>query len=581
MNEDIPDINKICVKTEGVAGAGKTTDAIKSIQEHTETSKTKGILMFSLTRATIQNLLNRMKYSAPCYTVHSFCLRLLKAQAALEHTQAPKILDGDQANRYLMEAIVANCPKDDPEEVKKGIMEMRTRGKSRKDYPEHYGIAMDKYLQRLESLNSTDFPGIIEKAYLRLHEPEIYQRYDGLYVMCDESQDFNPNFDWRIVDIIRRRSEQFWLYSSPSQEIYSFAGANYKKLCESLPDYTQTRILNKSHRCVPEIVEVAKHLGGHDARLMESCLDPSGYPTTWYELENHSLSLRMLVSTILAIKESNPSLTLEDFAILGRQKRELANIANQLKDYSSFGIRTRMVGSDPNIYKSISVCRFIDYLSIALNGGENVLDNILNYPNFGIREEEMVPVRGFRRLCWKDLEKVASDPASYTYKVYQRARFLLNYRENAKEIMQSGMSDEEKIHKLCFASGIQKCLTDQLMFDDSKKIDKICEDIAFHRDLKSYYDYMAEQSQKDDAEVGGINLCNYHSSKGREWNTVFLLESGDSTRNLTDETQVQALNTAYVASTRAMERLYIATESDRGYPDYLNFMRADRKMWYG
>ena len=119
------------------------------------------------------------------------------------------------------------------------------------------------------------------------------------------------------------------------------------------------------------------------------------------------------------------------------------------------------------------------------------------------------------------------------------------------------------------------------MFDDSKKIDKICEDIAFHRDLKSYYDYMAEQSQKDDAEVGGINLCNYHSSKGREWNTVFLLESGDSTRNLTDETQVQALNTAYVASTRAMERLYIATESDRGYPDYLNFMRADRKMWYG
>ena len=61
MNEDIPDINKICVKTEGVAGAGKTTDAIKSIQEHTETSKTKGILMFSLTRATIQNLLNRMK----------------------------------------------------------------------------------------------------------------------------------------------------------------------------------------------------------------------------------------------------------------------------------------------------------------------------------------------------------------------------------------------------------------------------------------------------------------------------------------------------------------------------------------
>ena len=34
MNENIPNINRKCVKTEGVAGAGKTTAAIKAIEEY-------------------------------------------------------------------------------------------------------------------------------------------------------------------------------------------------------------------------------------------------------------------------------------------------------------------------------------------------------------------------------------------------------------------------------------------------------------------------------------------------------------------------------------------------------------------
>ena len=451
MNENIPNINQRCVKTEGVAGAGKTTAAIKAIEEYSSNASpdSKGVLMFSLTNATIQNLLKRMKYAAPCFTVHSFCLRLLKAQAALNHTQAPKTLEGDVSKRYLMEAITSCCPKDDPDEVSKAIDAIRTKGKSRKDYPEHYGRALDMYRRKLDSINALDFPGIIERAYVELQKPDIYQRYDGLYVMCDEAQDFNPSFEWRVIDILRRRSMEFWMYSSPSQEIYSFAGANYRKLIETLPDYTEDRILNKSHRCVPEIVEVAKHLGGHDAHVMESCLAPSGYPSIWYESVNHSLALRMIVSTIQEIKDNKPNLTLEDFAILARGKGDLAKIAKELEWY---GVRTRMVGSDPNIYKNPSVVRFLDYLNIAFTGDERALDNIVNFPNFGIREEDMIPVRGARRLTWKDLEKVLEDPDKFAFRVVLRARFLLNYRRVSADIMSSDISDEEKIHKICEAS---------------------------------------------------------------------------------------------------------------------------------
>lgn len=579
MNENIPNINKVCVRTEGVAGAGKTTAAIKAIQEYSVNAdgNSKGILMFSLTNATIQTLLKRMKYAAPCYTVHSFCLKLLKAQAALAHTQVPKILDSDRAQRCLLEAIALSCPKDDPETVMKAIRDIRTKGKSRKDYPERYGMALDKYIQKLDSLGAADFSRIIELAYLELQKPEIYQRYDGLCVMCDESQDFNPNFEWRVIDILRRRSAEFRMYSSPSQEIYSFAGANYRQLIKTLPDYTDVESLNKSFRCVPEIVEVAKHLGGYDASLMESELEASGYPAVWYESFNHSLALRMIVSTIQDIQEKHPNLTLEDFAVLGRSKNELAKISKELEWY---GLRTRMVGSDPNIYKSTGVLRFLDYLNIALTDDERALDNIVNFPNFGIREEDMIPVRGARRLTWKHLENVVGNQDKFSPRVVKRCGFLLNYRCVSSAVLQSDMSDEEKIHKLCDVSEIVKNLADQLAYDEIKKIRRVCDNMSMHRDLGSYFEYMSEQAAKDDAEVGGVNLCNYHSSKGREWDTVFLLENKGSSFCPTEEAEVQALNTAYVASTRAKQRLIISTETDSGYPNYLDFMKSKRQTWF-
>ncbi len=579
MNENIPNINKVCVRTEGVAGAGKTTAAVKAIQEYSANASenSKGVLMFSLTNATIQTLLKRMKYSAPCYTVHSFCLKLLKAQAALTHTQVPKILDSESAQRYLLESITLNCPKDDPETVMKAVRDIRTKGKCRKDYPAQYGLALDKYIQKLDSLGAADFSRIIELAYRELQKPDIYQRYDGLYVMCDESQDFNPNFEWLIIDILRRRSAEFRMYSSPSQEIYSFAGANYRELIKTLPFYTDVQSLNKSFRCVPEIVEVAKHLGGYDAALMESELEASGYPAVWYESMNHSLALRMIVCTIQDIQEKHPNLTLEDFAILGRSKNELAKISKELEWY---GLRTRMVGSDPNIYKSAGVLRFLDYLNIALTGDERTLDNIVNFPNFGIREEDMIPVRGARRLTWRHLENVVENPDKFSPRVVKRAGFLLNYRYVSSSVMQSDMSDEEKIHKLCDASGIVKNLADQLAYDEIKKIRRVCDNMSMHRDLGSYFEYMSEQASKDDAEVGGVNLCNYHSSKGREWDTVFLLENKSSSFCPTEEAEVQALNTAYVASTRAKQRLIISTETDSGYPDYLDFMKSKRQIWF-
>ena len=152
--------------------------------------------------------------------------------------------------------------------------------------------------------------------------------------------------------------------------------------------------------------------------------------------------------------------------------------------------------------------------------------------------------------------------------------------ETAKEILESGLCDEEKICLLRDASGICNLLNEQLMFSDSRKIDRICSEISFHRSLEKYWQYLIERIRSDDIPEEGINLCTYHSSKGREWQTVFLLENETSTICKTAQDMTVSRNAAYVACTRARRNLLISTETKTGYPCYFDFMKGKRRVWY-
>ena len=367
------------------------------------------------------------------------------------------------------------------------------------------------------------------------------------------------------------------IYSSPSQEIYAFRGANYNELCKTFPDYTDRRILCESHRCVPEIVEVARHLGGHDAAQMVSCLEPTGNNAKWYEANDYSQKLRTVINVVNMLRTENPSLSLSDFAILGRRNNDLVKIPNQLRIY---GLNSIMVGSNSNLYKEECTLRLLDYLRIAVRDDETVLDNLFNYPHFGIFEEDMFKVRGAGFLKWKDLENVLADPDQHNSRVVRRARNLLSYRTASKNLYHSDMNDEEKFSKIVELTGIKKDLTNQMLMKDVRFINRVCDNFKFHHTFDNYFHYMEEQDYtEEDSDSTGINLCGYHMSKGREGDTVFLLEDANSTKVKSDQDMVIARNTAYVAATRAKKHLLITTETNNGFPQYFDFMKRQRERF--
>ena len=434
MNE-IEEINRKCILIEGVAGAGKTTAAINHVNqylsEHPE-NKDK-VFVLTLTNTGAKEIGLRTDHRIRGNTMHSFCWSLLKTQYAMKNRNKPRIIDESVSKKHLLDSIKTYCPNDDPETVCRCISEIRLFGRSEDEYSREIRDAYHHYLTRLQTNNELDFPRILEKAYTELQKPEVYRRYDGAYIICDETQDFSPYLEWNIIDILRRRADCFMMYASPSQEIYSFRGANYTLLKKLFPSDTEMQVLNESYRCVPEVVEVARHLGGEDASRMVSRLESTGISAKWYESANNSLSIRMLVNTFDDIS-SRENLKPKDFAILARSSAQLSSTARKLEMY---GVKTTRVGSDPDIYKTEPIRRFTDYLSIAIADDERCLDSIFCYPDESINEEDMIALRGAKRLTWDHLREAADNPGKYGADISQRSKAILKCRKAAKDILES------------------------------------------------------------------------------------------------------------------------------------------------
>ena len=567
-----------CILTEGVAGAGKTTAAISSadayLAEHPE--KKNKVFLLTLTNTGAKEITVRTGMKIRGNTMHSFCWSLLKTQYALKNRSIPKIIDEPVSKKYMLDSIRTYCPNDDPDTVCRCFQEIRVFGRSEEEYSKEIRDAYHHYLTRLQTNNELDFNRILEKAFLELQKPEVYRRYDGAYIICDETQDFSPFLEWKIIDILRKRADCLMLYASPSQEIYPFRGADYSLLKKMLPQNTERRTLSESYRCVPEVVEVARHLGGEDASKMVSLLNATGISAKWYESANSSLSIRMLINTFEDIR-GREGIKPKDAAILARSSSQLSVAARKLEMY---GVKTTRIGSDPNFYKSEPVRRFADYLSIAIADDERCLDAVFNYPGESISEEDLIVLRGADRLKWSHLKEAADNPEKYSPDISSRSRDLLMFREKARAILDSSLSDEQKICLIRDASGICNLLNEQLMLSDSRKIDRICSEINMHRNLEMYWRYLIGKISNEEAEDEGINLCTYHSSKGREWQTVFLLENENSTICKTAQDMTVARNAAYVACTRARRNLLISTETQTGFPLYFDFMKDKRRVWY-
>ena len=117
---------------------------------------------------------------------------------------------------------------------------------------------------------------------MELADPRVREKVLSIYkyVYVDEAHDINPFLEYPLIELFL---DVFTLYCSPSQQIYTFRGANWDEIVKLLPDETILRSLTENYRSTPEIVKASRYLAGPDATDMKPTRDSLGIPVNIYK----------------------------------------------------------------------------------------------------------------------------------------------------------------------------------------------------------------------------------------------------------------------------------------------------------
>ena len=85
----------------------------------------------------------------------------------------------------------------------------------------------EKYNRSLIESNAMDFSDILLNTYKLLQNSSILEKIQKKYkyIMIDEYQDTN-NLQYKIIDLIARKSSNLCVVGDENQSIYGFRGAN-------------------------------------------------------------------------------------------------------------------------------------------------------------------------------------------------------------------------------------------------------------------------------------------------------------------------------------------------------------------
>lgn len=209
-----------------------------------------------------------------------------------------------------------------------------------KDLGERVAIIYRAYEEELAKRNALDFDSLIFKVYqLFTKYPAIAKRYRTVYpyICMDEFQDTNHSQYSLIGALTGDNHKNLFIVADDDQIIYQWNGASYKRIEESLKDYSPKIIqLPMNYRCPPEIVKLANNLIRHNflrtanKKPLEAFRPSSGEGTI--RLFPAFPSLDAEVAGVVKDIKGLHSGDLGSVAILGRSRRLLDGAEKALRN---------------------------------------------------------------------------------------------------------------------------------------------------------------------------------------------------------------------------------------------------------
>ena len=436
--------------------------------------------------------------------------------------------------------------------------------------------------------------------------PEVLSYWQGIYeyILIDEFQDICP-LQYELIKLIAEPHNNIFVVGDDDQSIYAFRGASPEMMFDFEKDYKKVpgyeRItLGVNYRCSPEIVECSSRLIAHNKKRFKKELKSGrgglfkgifktdtvicrGFQDVGKEF---SYAVNMIENLIAR------GIDASEIAVLYRVNTQPGMLVSRLKERN---IKFVIKDSVPNIYEHWVAQNIFAYIELAGMTGNAAGTDM---QQVSVAASKTAEEGTGRKSTWRDLFlQIANRPTRYLRRESLRRAdlsFESLYKENADKsyvrerldklkydlTMLSKLPPKAAVGYIRKAIGydefLRKYAEDRLLdgdglFDILNEIEASAAEFATYADWKKHIEEYTEalrrrSSEKKEKETG-VGLLTFHSAKGMEFDTVFVIDASEDYtpywQAATSAEIEEERRMFYVALTRAKNRLFVLHADDR------------------
>ena len=445
------------------------------------------------------------------------------------------------------------------------------------------------YEKRLREENLIDFDDMLVFCYELLKEREdirtLWQN-KFQYILIDEFQDINK-VQYEIIRMLAGKGDHLFIVGDDDQSIYRFRGARPEIMLGFEKDYPEAKkvILNTNYRCSEEIVEGAEHLISHNTKRFPKNMQAargSKVPITFRNLKDAGEECTDILKGIRFYYTKG--IPLEDMAVIFRTNTQPRLLVGRLMEYN---IPFQMRDVIPNIFDHWIARNILTYIKLAMgNRDRKLFLQVMNRPKRYISRsmitEAQVDLKKLKqqtfgkKWLYEKIDKLEMDlyllRKMEPYAAIQYIRNGIGYEDYMNEYAQFRRMNPDDLEEVL--NQIQESAKEYHSFEE------------WFAYIESYGEELRKQMEAGRQQKSGVTLTTMHSSKGLEYEVVFVMDINEGVtphkKAVKEADLEEERRLFYVAVTRAKTYLFLYSvkelyQKDAQISRYIGELRYDKK----
>tara|TARA_B100001971_G_scaffold84647_1_gene77926 strand:- start:9020 stop:11056 length:2037 start_codon:yes stop_codon:yes gene_type:complete len=443
------------------------------------------------------------------------------------------------------------------------------------------------YQDKLHFYNAVDFDDILFLCVKLFQEnPEIAQKYSQRYkyIMIDEYQDTN-GLQFEMVRALTSCHDNLCVVGDDDQSIYAFRGADITNILNFEKLYNNTKVvkLEQNYRSTNHILTLANKVIVNNKKRKDKTMfsdNDGGSPPLIWACGDSDHEAQIVIDEITKIQLEGKFLG--EVAILYRSNTQVPPFEDQLRLAQ---IPYAIIGGQ-KFYEKKEIKDLIAYLSVINNQKDELsLRRILNIPNRGIGSKSLKDflerASEKKTTLFEIIKEEAQGDSKRAHSLKEFVDIIHKYRSHF-QTMQLHQALSSLIDDIDYMQFVEKSYDSpkivarkkddvrNFIFSAEKFSDRFKEEaeLKFWLERLLLADNQDRQNDSDELVKNEVQLMTYHSSKGLEFDMVFmvgteeeLLPHKNTIKDGTDIDEERRL--CYVGITRARKRLIMTYAKER------------------